>query len=145
MKTLAKYLLLLALLGLNLPAQGETLLRCEGTSVKTIWGGSYRPSFFEECKRDMCGGDIVDFWMITEFEAFPTDLPKVPGEYKLQFDERKEYGFLVSHGMDEEGKPTGRLLQINPITGEYYFQQVFEGYTDNRKGMCEKVEPKDLF
>ena len=134
MKTMASYLVSVALIGLNLLAQAETLLRCEGTSVKTIIGEN-RPSFFEECKRDMCSGEIVDFWIITESEAFSTDLP---GEYKLfePFDNRKEYGTVGFGVEDQESKPTGSLLQIKPFNGEYFLFMLSEEYRDNRQGMC---------
>jgi len=140
-------LLLFALTGY---ASASVLLKCEGTEmvrVKKVI--AHQPG--QTCKEDapICFREFTDFWVIDGDKAY-SETYLYENVFKLfRSSADKKYGsvfFSIPWGVED----ASFLLSINPSTGEYYVtdEKHFTGGSGNKvekRGFCEKMEPKELF
>lgn len=139
-------LLFCFLLALNVSntANADVILRCEGKSGVKV-KGRYAPNINETCikGRDLCISDIVDFWLIKKDEALHSNLY---GSYIYKKDiatSSLRPGPMGSVLFSDE--KSGHTLQINPTTGEYWYNAVLGTNIMQRTGICEQFKDKRLF
>ena len=116
------------------------LLRCKGKSGVQV-KGRYAPGINETCikGRDLCVGDIIDFWLLTKDNAIPSDL------LGKNYERSPHFGMGPIEFVLYFDKKTGSTLQINPTTGQYHFTADYSGNEMKRIGICEQFSDKKLF
>lgn len=119
----------------------SVLLRCEGFSGVEVTS-IYTPSIDETCitGRDLCTANIIDFWIIDEDRAIPSNV--IGKNYKLNNSPASDDPYKTLFFTDAE---TLNTVSFNPTTGEYYFLGFAQKNVMKRKGFCEKVKSKKLF